>query len=75
MAECTDFTKSFLTLNIPYGFTFDVRPEYKYGLPCIDFQETRIRLAILCADIMTLNFTKTRQNKFVKYGYKFIYSR
>lgn len=60
MAECTDFTKSFLTLNIPYGFTFDIGPENKYGLPCIDFQETRISFAILCADIMTSNFTKIR---------------
>jgi hypothetical protein len=57
-AECTDFTGSFLTLNFPYGFTFDIRPEHKYGLSCTDFQETRIRFAILCADIMTPNFTK-----------------
>ena len=60
MAECTDFTKSFLTLNIAYGFTFDIRPEHKHGLPYIDFQETRISFAVLCADIMTPKFTKIR---------------
>lgn len=61
LAECTDFTKSFLTRKIPYGFTFDLRPKHKYSLPCIDVQETRIRFAILCADIMTQNFTENQK--------------
>ena len=47
MAKCTGFTKSFLTLNIPYGFTFDILPEHNYGPSCTDFQETRTLFAIL----------------------------